>query len=149
MKHKQPLALAIATLLYPSFTLAVQVNSDEIELAPVTITDTREAALKSETSASTSQISQKDINFLQPGHPSEVLNRMPGVHVNVTGGEGHMTAIRQPISTSAVYLYLEDGIPTRSTGFFNHNALYEINVRVLKSVKAQAVRCMAVMRWRR
>ena len=24
--------------------------------------------------------------------------------------------------------YLEDGIPTRSTGFFNHNALYEINV---------------------
>jgi outer membrane receptor protein involved in Fe transport len=128
MKYKQPLALAIATLLYPSFTLAAQVNSDEIELAPVTITDTREAALKSETSASTSQISQEDINFLQPGHPAEVLNRMPGVHVNVTGGEGHMTAIRQPISTSAVYLYLEDGIPTRSTGFFNHNALYEINV---------------------
>jgi iron complex outermembrane receptor protein len=128
MKYKQPLVLAIATLLYSSFTLASQVNSDEIELAPVTITDTREAALKSETSASTSQISQEDINFLQPGHPAEVLNRMPGVHVNVTGGEGHMTAIRQPISTSAVYLYLEDGIPTRSTGFFNHNALYEINV---------------------
>jgi iron complex outermembrane receptor protein len=104
IKYKQPLALAIATLLYPSFTLAAQVNSDEIELAPVTITDTREAALKSETSASTSQISQEDINFLQPGHPSEILNRMPGVHVNVTGGEGHMTAIRQPISTSAVYL---------------------------------------------
>lgn len=128
MKHKQPLALAIATLLYPSFTLAAQVNNDEVELAPVTITDTREAALKSETTASTSQISQEDIEFLQPGHPSEVLNRMPGVHVNVTGGEGHMTAIRQPITTGAVYLYLEDGIPTRSTGFFNHNALYEINV---------------------
>ena len=128
MKHKQPLALAIATLLYPSFTLAAQVNNDEVELAPVTITDTREAALKSETTASTSQISQEEIEFLQPGHPSEVLNRMPGVHVNVTGGEGHMTAIRQPITTGAVYLYLEDGIPTRSTGFFNHNALYEINV---------------------
>ena len=39
-----------------------------------------------------------------------------------------MTAIRQPITTNPVYLYLEDGIPTRSTGFFNHNALYEINV---------------------
>ena len=128
MKYKQPLALAIATLLYPSFTLAAQVNNDEVELAPVTITDTREAALKSETTASTSQISQEEIEFLQPGHPSEVLNRMPGVHVNVTGGEGHMTAIRQPLTTGAVYLYLEDGIPTRSTGFFNHNALYEINV---------------------
>jgi iron complex outermembrane receptor protein len=126
MKYKQPLALAIATLLYPSFTLAG--HGDDIELAPVTITDTREEALKSETSATVSQASQEDIEFIQPGHPSEVLNRMPGVHVNVTGGEGHMTAIRQPITTSAVYLYLEDGIPTRSTGFYNHNALYEINV---------------------
>jgi outer membrane receptor protein involved in Fe transport len=39
-----------------------------------------------------------------------------------------MTAIRQPLTTNPVYLYLEDGVPTRSTGFFNHNALYEINV---------------------
>jgi iron complex outermembrane receptor protein len=93
MKYKQPLALAIATLLYPSFTLAG--HGDDIELAPVTITDTREEALKSETSATVSQASQEDIEFIQPGHPSEILNRMPGVHVNVTGGEGHMTAIRQ------------------------------------------------------
>lgn len=39
-----------------------------------------------------------------------------------------MAAIRQPKTTSPVYLYLENGVPTRSTGFFNHNALYEINV---------------------
>lgn len=39
-----------------------------------------------------------------------------------------MTAIRQPITTKPVYLYLEDGVPTRATGFFNHNALYEVNL---------------------
>lgn len=39
-----------------------------------------------------------------------------------------MTAIRQPITTKPVYLFLEDGVPTRSPGFFNHNALYEVNV---------------------
>lgn len=39
-----------------------------------------------------------------------------------------MTAIRQPITTKPVYLYLEDGVPTRATGFFNHNALYEVNI---------------------
>ncbi|MBI3398886.1 MAG: TonB-dependent receptor plug domain-containing protein [Deltaproteobacteria bacterium] len=39
-----------------------------------------------------------------------------------------MTAIRQPLTTNPVYLFLEDGIPIRSTGFFNHNALYEINI---------------------
>jgi outer membrane receptor protein involved in Fe transport len=37
-------------------------------------------------------------------------------------------AMRQPITTKPVYLYLEDGVPTRATGFFNHNALYEVNI---------------------
>ena len=64
----------------------------------------------------------------RPSHPSEVMGAVPGVWVNVTGGEGHQTAIRQPLTTSPVYLFLEDGVPTRSTGFFNHNALYEINL---------------------
>jgi iron complex outermembrane receptor protein len=48
--------------------------------------------------------------------------------VNNLGGEGHMTSIRQPISTAGVYLFLEDGVPTRPTGFFNHNGLYEVDM---------------------
>jgi outer membrane receptor protein involved in Fe transport len=39
-----------------------------------------------------------------------------------------MAAIRHPMTTNPVYLYLENGVPTRSTGFFNHNALYEMDV---------------------
>jgi len=81
-----------------------------------------------ETALSIGVIKKEEIEDVKPAHPSEIMQRIPGVHVNVTGGEGHMTAIRQPITTKAVYLYLEDGIPTRSTGFFNHNALYEINL---------------------
>ncbi|MGH7525372.1 MAG: TonB-dependent receptor, partial [Gemmatimonadales bacterium] len=61
-------------------------------------------------------------------HPSELVNRTAGVYVSNFGGEGHATAIRQPITTKALYAYLEDGVPIRSTGFFNHNALYEINI---------------------
>ncbi|NBO77649.1 MAG: TonB-dependent receptor, partial [Betaproteobacteria bacterium] len=55
-------------------------------------------------------------------------DRWPGVAVSVTNGEGHTTAIRQPFTTAPLYLFLEDGIPTRAAGFFNHNALYEVNV---------------------
>jgi outer membrane receptor protein involved in Fe transport len=33
-----------------------------------------------------------------------------------------------PKTTEPVYLFLEDGVPTRSTGFFNHNALYEVDL---------------------
>ncbi|MEO5353823.1 MAG: TonB-dependent receptor, partial [Magnetococcus sp. XQGC-1] len=64
----------------------------------------------------------------RPTHPKDLMNQVPGVWMSNLSGEGHSTAIRQPLTTSPVYLYLEDGIPTRSTGFFNHNALYEINV---------------------
>jgi len=98
------------------------------QLQEITITATREAQPRAQETAITDVIGQKEIGETLPVHPSEIMDRIPGVHINVTGGEGHMTAIRQPINTNPVYLYLEDGVPTRSTGFFNHNALYEINL---------------------
>ncbi len=103
-------------------------HSETSQLSEVTVTGTREAQPLAQETATVDIISDEEISETLPAHPSEIMDRVPGVHVNVTGGEGHMTAIRQPITTSPVYLYLEDGIPTRSTGFFNHNALYEINL---------------------
>lgn len=97
-------------------------------LEDITVTGTREATARSESSATSTLVQEKEIHRLRPSHPVEVMNRVPGVHVNALTGEGHMMSIRQPITTAPVYLYLEDGIPTRSTGFFNHNALYEVNV---------------------
>ena len=94
----------------------------------ITVTATREGESLAETAASVGIIDGDEIRGLHAAHPSEIMGVVPGVHVNVTGGEGHMTAIRQPITTAPVYLYLENGVPTRSTGFFNHNALYEINL---------------------
>lgn len=99
-----------------------------LHLEPTTITATREAQKLSEIPASVVRSEGHEIAQLRPRHPSEVLNRMPGVRLSNLSGEGHSTAIRQPLTTAPVYLFLEDGIPTRSTGFFNHNALYEINV---------------------
>lgn len=94
----------------------------------VTVTGTREAETLAETPATVGVIKDAEIRAVRPTHPSQIMGQVPGVWVNVTGGEGHMTSIRQPLTTNPVYLYLEDGIPTRSTGFFNHNALYEVNV---------------------
>lgn len=107
----------------------------DTKLGEITVTGTREKSLKAETPATVDSVDDKEIRQTQPAHPSEIVNRIPGVHINVTNGEGHMTAIRQPISTSPVYLFLEDGIPTRSTGFFNHNALYEVNLPQANSIE--------------
>ena len=125
MKYRIALLVAATTTGVPA--IAVE-NQNTTKLDEVSVIGTREAQSLKETALSIGVVKKEDIENIKPAHPSEIMQHIPGVHVNVTGGEGHMTAIRQPITTKAVYLYLEDGIPTRSTGFFNHNALYEINV---------------------
>jgi iron complex outermembrane receptor protein len=94
----------------------------------VVVTDLREEQSRRDTPATVTTLGREAITRINPTHPGQLMAQVPGVWVNVTGGEGHVTAIRQPLTTNPVYLYLEDGVPTRSTGFFNHNALYEINV---------------------
>lgn len=98
------------------------------ELKEVTVTGTREGELKAETPAAISIVGADTIDEVKPGHPSELFSRVPGAVVMPTNGEGHITGIRQPIGTGPVYLYLEDGVPTRAPGFFNHNAMFEINL---------------------
>lgn len=128
MNHIKALLVSITffTLLSPPGPLWAADDSES--LGKVTVTGTREEEKISETPAAVGVVEEEEIERVKPVHPSEIARRVPGVHVNVTSGEGHMTAIRQPLTTGPVYLYLEDGIPTRSTGFFNHNALYEVNV---------------------
>ena len=92
------------------------------------VTTTGEAKTKDELAESVGVLNQDTLENVMPAHPSEALNRIAGVYVNNLGGEGHMTSIRQPLTTQGVYLFLEDGIPTRPTGFLNHNGLYEVNV---------------------
>lgn len=135
MKSRLPSCRATAIVLFAGAvagTISGPVVTHAAEAAPtlgeITVTGTREARPVAETPATVSTVSEAAIGQARPTHPKDVLNQIPGVWVSNLSGEGHSTAIRQPLTTSAVYLYLEDGIPTRSTGFFNHNALYEINI---------------------
>lgn len=108
--------------------IELRLEPQALLLDQVVVTTSREEQRRAETPATVHAISSAEIDRIKPSHPSELMNRVPGVWVNVTGGEGHMAAIRHPMTTNPVYLYLENGVPTRSTGFFNHNALYEMDV---------------------
>lgn len=101
----------------------------------IVVTGTREEQQLSETPASVGSVDEETLRQDRPTHPAQVMGQVPGVAVAVTNGEGHTTAIRQPFTTNPVYLFLEDGIPIRSTGFFNHNALYEINIPVAGGIE--------------
>ena len=106
-----------------------------VALEAMTVTGTRERAPLSRTPQSIGLLSTQAIQDTAPLHPAQLLGQIPGVGVAVTNGEGHTTAIRQPFTTSPVYLFLEDGIPVRATGFFNHNALYEVDMAMAGSVE--------------
>jgi outer membrane receptor protein involved in Fe transport len=117
-------------VVQPGATVRLDFELAEValELGDIVISVDREARRRAETPATISVLAGDAIRAAHAAHPSDLMAQVPGAWVNVTGGEGHMTAIRQPQTTSPVYLYLEDGVPTRSTGFFNHNALYEVNL---------------------
>jgi iron complex outermembrane receptor protein len=97
-------------------------------LGTVVVSASREAQRLSEIPASIGVVDEAAVRSVGATHPQQILSQVPGVAVTVTNGEGHTTAIRQPFTTSPLYLFLEDGLPIRATGFFNHNALYEMDL---------------------
>lgn len=118
--------LVLAVMSFP--ILAYAESETPKKLDEVVVTGTREGERLVETPASVGKVKEETLQQDKPTHPTQFMSQIPGTSVAVTNGEGHTTAIRQPFTTSPVYLFLEDGIPIRSTGFFNHNALYEINI---------------------
>jgi iron complex outermembrane receptor protein len=119
--------VAATALFVSSFALSENLNTSE-HIQEIVVTTTREVRYLNEMAESIGVISEQALRNISPSHPAEALNRIAGVHINNLGGEGHMASIRQPITTAGVYLFLEDGLPTRPTGFFNHNGLYEVNI---------------------
>lgn len=107
----------------------------EQQLEEVIITANRGAAKRSEIPVSVSKLTAKTISETKPTNIYEVINKTPGVLMVNIGNEQHAMAIRQPISYSSYFLYLEDGLPIRPLGVFNHNALLEINQFSLNSIE--------------
>jgi iron complex outermembrane recepter protein len=82
-----------------------------------------------------SAISRQVLNETKAVTLDQVLNKVSGVYMVNLGNEQHTMAIRQPIGYRSLFLYLEDGIPIRTSGDFNHNALIEINMAALKTIE--------------
>jgi len=104
-------------------------------LQTVVITASREAGLRTEAPVAISRLSPTLINDTKPTGLYEIINKTPGVVMLNYNNEQHAMSIRQPMTTNAYFLYLEDGIPIRPMGVFNHNALIEMNVFAVSSVE--------------
>lgn len=106
-----------------------------VQLDEVVVSGSRTATKLSETPVAIGVVSDKALKRDKPKTMGEVINRIAGVSWNDLGNEQHSMGIRQPNSTNAVYQYLEDGIPIRPLGVFNHNSLNEMNLAGSESVE--------------
>jgi outer membrane receptor protein involved in Fe transport len=122
------LAQLVTVRVFETTRVEAVLRPAAVSLPDLVVSTSREEQLAARTPLSVEVIGADEIAEARSHHPADIVNRAPGVYVSSAGGEGHFTAIRQPITTKAVYAFLEDGVPTRSTGFFNHNGLYEINL---------------------
>ena len=75
-------------------------------------------------------ISKDDLLRVDPQHPKEIFQRVPGVWISRGSGQEHLTSIRSPVLTGpgacGSFLLLEDSIPVRPKGFCNVNGLFEL-----------------------
>jgi iron complex outermembrane recepter protein len=102
---------------------------------PVTVTANRSLSKRENLPIAISKLSPQLIDETKAASVFEIINKTPGVNMVNLGNEQHMMSIRQPINTNSYFLYLEDGIPIRPLGVFNHNALLEINQFTINSIE--------------
>jgi iron complex outermembrane receptor protein len=113
--------------------IALEPNTSSLK--EIIITANRESSLRREAPLAISKISAKTLEETKATALFEVINKIPGALMVNLNNEQHSMSIRQPMNTSAYYLYMEDGISIRPMGVFNHNALLEINQFSVSSIE--------------
>ncbi|TSD63456.1 TonB-dependent receptor [Inquilinus sp. KBS0705] len=106
-----------------------------IDLQPVVVSASRERQARQDAPIAISKINSTQIHDTKATALYQLLNKVTGVYMVDLGNEQHTMAIRQPITYNALYLYMEDGLPIRPTGIFNHNSLYEINMSGVRDIE--------------
>jgi len=107
-----------------------QSNSTNTEI--IVVTGSRLASDLLSLAGNIDRISTEDIERVSAVHPSDILNRATGVHIQTNNGMESLPSLRSPVLTgpgaAGAFLFLEDGIATRSAGFANNNGLSELNL---------------------
>jgi outer membrane receptor protein involved in Fe transport len=105
----------------------ISLNYSENLFNQVIISANREAQKRKDAPIAITVLTEEQINEAKATSLEQVLNKVNGVYMVDLGNEQHSMSIRQPLTLKSLFLYLEDGLPIRPTGVFNHNALIEIN----------------------
>ncbi|MFC5046278.1 TonB-dependent receptor [Aquimarina hainanensis] len=117
-------------VLTASYTQIVLEEENQILEEVLVTSASRETQKRSEVPGSIATLNAKSIKTSKAFGIDQLVNQIPGVLMSTSragSNEQHFMAVRSPISTKSLFLYLEDGLPIRPTSVFNHNALLEMN----------------------
>lgn len=111
----------------------------ERKVEEVVVTGSRQAEALRDFTGSISLVKHDDVTVVGSTHHSEIMNRAPGAMIQRNNGQESLTAIRSPVlsgpGSCGVFLFLEDSIPIRPTGFCNVNELFEVNSEQAGSIE--------------
>lgn len=127
--------IALASLCLSILTIAraQEKKQDSVtnqQLEEIVISASREKQERKDVAAAITAISSNEIEQTKPVGLEQLVNNIPGVYMatsKAASNEQHFMAARSPITTKALFLFAEDGIPIRPTAVFNHSALLEMN----------------------
>ncbi len=135
MRNLIPGMTSVVLLVMQPVGVKAQDNSVD-QLDAISVTATREEERTLDIPASIGVINEQSIELDKPNYQKELFNSVAGVRVTQTGSTlGHKTSIRMPLNTGPYYLFLQDGIPVQSSGFFNHNGLAYTNFSSAESAE--------------
>jgi iron complex outermembrane receptor protein len=121
--------------LSSAHAIQIVLEPSTIDLQQVVVSASRERQARQDAPIAISKINATQIHDTKATALYQLLNKVTGVYMVNLGNEQHTMAIRQPITYNALYLYMEDGLPIRPTGIFNHNSLYEINMSGVRDIE--------------
>ncbi len=130
--------LALAVALLPASTLYAVADSSEdaLKLSNTVITANRAAEERTDTMAAVTVFTRADIDRLQPVNVPDLLNRVPGVQVQQSGGRGSQTGVFIRGTKTAQTLVLIDGVRVGSvTAGGANSALEHLNLAQIERVE--------------
>ncbi|HSC75314.1 MAG TPA: TonB-dependent receptor [Pseudomonadales bacterium] len=103
------------------------VLADDFVLETIDVSATRTA----DVSGGETLLDEKTVRETGAVHPAELMGQVPGLWISRGGGQENLTALRSAVFTGpgscGEFLFTEDGVPVRPSGFCNVNQFMEIN----------------------
>lgn len=130
------LALAVAALPLAVTAAPSLDHESSLKLSDTVITANRSAQSKEDTTAAVTVFTREDIDRLQPVNVADLLNRVPGVQVQQSGGQGSVTGISIRGTKTAQSVVLVDGVRIGSVTLGGANgALDFLNIEQIERIE--------------